>query len=138
MACSKEEIERKRLAALHKIKSKLSQSQHNYYNVPSSSQQRVPSPIKNVSSNHSFHPYLRNERTSNKQSESPVPVIKVVSGTVYLVSEDRFEINPSEFCTPLINIFKTIPSKSYGKIISYCVTEFFIAFHYFKPLKTFS
>ncbi|XP_038222560.1 SWI/SNF-related matrix-associated actin-dependent regulator of chromatin subfamily A-like protein 1 [Zerene cesonia] len=113
MACSKEEIERKRLAALEKIKNKLSQSaQQNVNKSPGPSYtnnfSRYP---RDISNSNAFHPYTRNDK--NNSVESYVPVTKVVSGTVYLISEDRFEVNPSEFCTPLINIFKTIPSKSY-------------------------
>lgn len=120
MACSKEEIERKRLAAIQKRLSK------SYENIQNNSQLQKPKewtltsqssnigPVKTFKGSNTFHPYAKPE--SSKQAENAVPVSKVVSGTVYLISEHRFEVNPSEFCTPLINIFKSIPSRNYGKV----------------------
>ncbi|KAG7311989.1 hypothetical protein JYU34_001430 [Plutella xylostella] len=107
MSCTKEEIERKRLAALQR-------RQNNNKNSP-----LKPAPLQSTfspshstktSSNRSYHPYAKPAATS---IESSVPPGKVVSGTIYLISEDRFEVNPSEFCAPLINVFKSLPSKNY-------------------------
>lgn len=119
MSCSKQEIERKRLEALQRRQNKLSStitsssqcSSSNGYSQKITETNSKIGPIKfvnNVST--AYHPYSR-------QTPSQVPSShnKVVSGTVYLISEERFEINPSEFCIPLINIFKTISSRSYGK-----------------------
>lgn len=122
MACTKEEIEKKRLAALQKRQSKL-MYQNNALCSPlklnseasggpsvSFNQQFTPSRVKNFNyARKTFHPYARPENNTS------TPVSKVVSGSVYLISDSRFEVNPSEFCTPLINIFKAIPSKNYGK-----------------------
>ncbi|XP_023944992.2 SWI/SNF-related matrix-associated actin-dependent regulator of chromatin subfamily A-like protein 1 [Bicyclus anynana] len=121
MACSKEEIERKRLAALQKRQSKLLnenitlKSPINQLRKPSEWMSTTQSfnigPVKsNIGTPNAFHPYAK---AGNSKVESTVPVSKVVSGTVYLISEQRFEVNPSEFCTPLINIFKSLPSRSY-------------------------
>ncbi|XP_048482179.1 SWI/SNF-related matrix-associated actin-dependent regulator of chromatin subfamily A-like protein 1 [Plutella xylostella] len=107
MSCTKEEIERKRLAALQR-------RQNNNKNSP-----LKPAPLQSTfspshstktSSNRSYHPYAKPAATL---IESSVPPGKVVSGTIYLISEDRFEVNPSEFCAPLINVFKSLPSKNY-------------------------
>lgn len=119
MLCTKEEIERKRLAALQKRQIKtihnntLSPDRHksiitNNFESPSVSQSKH-GPVKNSpnTAHQTYHPYTRCVQ------ESAVPVGKVVSGKVYLISQERFEVNPSEFCTPLINIFKSIPSKNY-------------------------
>lgn len=112
MSCTKEEIERKRLAALQR-------RQNNNKNSP-----LKPAPLQSTfspshstktSSNRSYHPYAKPAATS---IESSVPPGKVVSGTIYLISEDRFEVNPSEFCAPLINVFKSLPSKNYGEYIT--------------------
>ncbi|CAH4029910.1 unnamed protein product [Pieris brassicae] len=111
MACTKEEIERKRLAALQKIKNRTQSYQNKATPGTSTSQHSVYGPLKECSSNHSFHPYLKKE--NSVPVDTFVPVTKVVSGALSLVSEDRFEVNPSEFCSPLINIFKSIPSKNY-------------------------
>ncbi|KAJ0174478.1 hypothetical protein K1T71_009586 [Dendrolimus kikuchii] len=111
MSCTKEEIERKRLAAIQKRQSKSSspsKPKSTSLESFSISQSKI-GPIKNFpnTSLNTFHPYSRREQ------ENTVGVGKVVSGTVYLISHERFEVNPSEFCTPLINIFKSIPSRSY-------------------------
>lgn len=125
MSCTKEEIERKRLAALQKRKSKSCQNAAQFspphkFNSPTPGYSSAPcnqpsraGPVRSLINNgtKTFHPYSKPE----VNFDNNVPVNKVVSGTVYLISEDRFEVNPSEFCTPLINIFKTIPSRNYGK-----------------------
>ncbi|KOB57038.1 Uncharacterized protein OBRU01_25774, partial [Operophtera brumata] len=124
MSCSSEEIERKRLAALQKRQSKISgQNSTPQFGSPAkfygnqlldspstNTSRRLPGPLKTVTSNtpRGYHPYAK----PNSQVElNNIPVGKVVCGTVYLVSEERFEVNPSEFCTPLINIFKNSKSK---------------------------
>lgn len=122
MSCSKEEIERKRLAALQKRQNKVS-VKSNQPGSPGNSSLSPGSPISsnylrsgpNIVNGHRtfFHPYKRPE-TSNPEN---ISISKVVSGTLYLISEDRFEVNPSEFCPPLISIFKSITSRNYGKFI---------------------
>ncbi|XP_063829169.1 SWI/SNF-related matrix-associated actin-dependent regulator of chromatin subfamily A-like protein 1 [Ostrinia nubilalis] len=133
MTCTKEEIERKRLAALQKRQNKLMNVTpnksaallaSNSFGTPKSS----GSPRNNAyNSNASFHPYARVSNSSNSQAENSVPVGKIVNGTIYLISETRFEVNPSEFCVPLINIFKTIPSRSYdpgSKLWNFSVDDY--------------
>ncbi|XP_050677167.1 SWI/SNF-related matrix-associated actin-dependent regulator of chromatin subfamily A-like protein 1 isoform X2 [Leptidea sinapis] len=127
MACSKEEIERKRLAALQKIKTKLnttnSQESRNISNSISS-RSVCGSPVLKTSNTNAFHPYQKTERKIGLEN---AVVDKVVSGSVYLISEDRFEVNPSEFCTPLINVFKSIHSKSYdskSKLWSFSIDDY--------------
>lgn len=124
MACSKEEIEKKRLAALQKRQNKLfgqcltpSRTTAELPRSPYGSPKSSIGPIKNsVKNGHqSVHPYAKPGSSVSAPSDSNYPVGKVISGTIYLISEDRFEVNPSEFCTPLINIFKTLPSRSYGR-----------------------
>ncbi|KAI8439689.1 hypothetical protein MSG28_013383 [Choristoneura fumiferana] len=120
MACTKEEIERKRLAALQKRQNKAENLNNSISSPVSISSPRTPlaqsraGPVRNFGnfsgSSKTYHPYAKPE---SKAQESSVPVTKVVSGTIYLISEERFEVNPSEFCTPLINVFKTIPSRNY-------------------------
>lgn len=106
MLCSKEEIEKKRLSALHKRQNKIS----NTSTSPLNKLNRKTCPLRdNLQKN---LPYLT---PRSDQTTQNVPVTKVVTGNVYLISEDRFEVNPSEFCAPLINIFKTIPSRIYGE-----------------------
>lgn len=127
MSCTKEEIERKRLAALQRRQSKSGESNAAQTFSPAKPASSTPSsyvssygqsnagPIKTFNGNvsKSFHPYAKPE--NHQRMENMVPVTKIVTGSVYLVSEERFEVNPSEFCAPLINIFKTIPSKNFGE-----------------------
>lgn len=112
MSCTKEEIERKRLAAMLKRKNK-SNSPFKLKNTENSpTTQCKVGPVKSLltAASTTAHPYARHER------ENTVPIGKVVSGTICLISEERFEVNPSEFCTPLINVFKSIPSRNYGNL----------------------
>ncbi|XP_049876323.1 SWI/SNF-related matrix-associated actin-dependent regulator of chromatin subfamily A-like protein 1 [Pectinophora gossypiella] len=142
MSCTKEEIERKRLAALQRRQSRMGQPNNpshfsspvKYNSVASSASPTVPydqkssvGPVKSFNSSGStkFSPYAKPQKSG--LNESNVPVTKPVSGTIYLISEDRFEVNPSEFCTPLINIFKTIPSKSYdykSKLWNFSINDY--------------
>ncbi|KAJ8715243.1 hypothetical protein PYW08_005224 [Mythimna loreyi] len=135
MSCSKEEIERKRLAALQKRQNLLSNSNFNQSspNKPYANQSGTPTASSSNGGYKSFtpnsnrsHPYAQ-ARTSRCSEENHVPVGKVVSGTVYLISEDRFEVNPSEFCSPLINIFKSLPSKSFdskSKLWNFSINDY--------------
>lgn len=113
MSCSKEEIERKRLAAIQKRQLKLSSPSSPLGNVSiSNTTQNSPSfTSQNITGRKLYHPYKKPEINETEN----IPVTKVISGTIYLISEGRFEVNPSEFCVPLINIFKSLPSKCYGK-----------------------
>ncbi|XP_026732874.1 SWI/SNF-related matrix-associated actin-dependent regulator of chromatin subfamily A-like protein 1 [Trichoplusia ni] len=136
MACTKEEIERKRLAALQKRNNKLSNPSNSNFNQNSLGrwnpmESGSPSPsssyVNKTQFNSRHHPYAKVPRNSEERNASVVPVGKVVSGTMYLISEDRFEVNPSEFCTPLINIFKSMPSKSYdtkSKLWNFSINDY--------------
>ncbi|KAL4714896.1 hypothetical protein ACJJTC_012568 [Scirpophaga incertulas] len=110
MSCTKEEIERKRLAALKKRQNNCSISSPQKKCIRMSTQAGSPSAEREtikvdfLSSNSNFHPYARNVSSTFDNT-------KVVTATLYLICGDRFEVNPSEFCTPLINIFKKLPSK---------------------------
>ncbi|KPI99813.1 SWI/SNF-related matrix-associated actin-dependent regulator of chromatin subfamily A-like protein 1 [Papilio xuthus] len=111
MSCSKEEIERKRLAAIQKRQTKLSSPNSPLRNLSiSNTTQGSPSfTAQNINGRKLYHPYKKPEINDSEN----IPVTKVVSGTIYLISESRFEVNLSEFCVPLINIFKSLPSKCY-------------------------
>lgn len=123
MSCSKEEIERKRLAAIRKRQEKiLSQSNHNNDSIANTFlplKSSVGIVKSSLGGRTGFQPYAKPDSSKRSNGNSSIPITSVVTGFTYLISEDRFEVNPSEFCTPLINIFKTIHSKSYGKF--YCL-----------------
>lgn len=40
-----------------------------------------------------------------------------VTCTIQMVSIDRFEVVPSKYLGPVIDVFKTIPTRRYGKLI---------------------
>lgn len=124
MSCSKEDIETKRLAALERKRLRTNLKLHDgdasmYRNSPQavnsniSSQYNVPKqrfePYKNVA---------KDTRPLNSSFSLPT---KVVSGTAYLISENRFEVKPSHFSEQLINVFKSIKSRIYGEsLYLYC------------------
>ncbi|RVE48038.1 hypothetical protein evm_007350 [Chilo suppressalis] len=137
MTCTKEEIEQKRLAALQKRQNKLVPSVNSTNKTstdllcsPLSSPAFAGRPSKNpvYNSNAGFHPYARPPSgQGSSRNQNTVPIGKVISGTVYLITENRFEVNPSEFCVPLINVFKTIPSRSYDantKLWNFSVSDY--------------
>lgn len=63
---------------------------------------------------------------SNQQNLAPIFVVKV-SCKVYMISNTRFVAQPSCFHAKLIDVFKTIPSRSYGL---YAIIE--LLYNYFK------
>ncbi|CAH2093175.1 unnamed protein product [Euphydryas editha] len=118
MACSKEEIERKRLAAIRKRQEKISSQLKHKDSIANafSALKPIAEIVKpSAGSSLGFQPYAKPDSSKGPIGNSSMPITRVVTGTTYLISEDRFEVNPSEFSTPLINIFKTIPSKSYDE-----------------------
>ncbi|XP_041982252.1 SWI/SNF-related matrix-associated actin-dependent regulator of chromatin subfamily A-like protein 1 [Aricia agestis] len=124
MACSKEEIEKKRLAALQKRQNVLTKPVNIENSYTKITQNKSAFLNNKLSSPINYHPYAK---TKSPNVNTSTPVTKVVSGTVYLISENRFEVNPSEFCPPLINIFKTIRSKSYdpnSKLWNFSVDDY--------------
>ncbi|XP_060804860.1 SWI/SNF-related matrix-associated actin-dependent regulator of chromatin subfamily A-like protein 1 [Amyelois transitella] len=141
MSCTKEEIERKRLAALQKRQSKILTPNQGSSPRPvlthSSPSFQSSGPVRNFpSQTRNFHPYSKPGNSSN-QNEIKIPVGKVITGMVYLISEDRFEVKPSEFCAPLINVFKTISSKSYdasSKLWNFSINDYQVLMSKVAPL----
>ncbi|CAH0725522.1 unnamed protein product, partial [Brenthis ino] len=177
MTCTKEEIERKRLAALEKRQNKLSK---NPAGKPFVSERSNFGPVRSTSENRAnigFHPYANRGNihtaenvlttftksltvTCNRNQNNLSPTTDKLSGQfieqpnsdshkalnpntirlgptpsqsqgvsvkVYLISEHRFEVSISEFCIPLINIFKTIPSGTFdtgSKLWSFCIDDY--------------
>lgn len=71
------------------------------------------------------------QKLQNKAGGAPQPENmvepKVVSATVYLISEDRFEVNPSEFSSPLVNVFKTLNTRRFDnktKLWNFSIDEY--------------
>lgn len=129
MACTKEEIERKRLAALQKRKDKLAggieirTTPLKVFNSKAELSKLGIVKSFQLSSNRN-QPYVKPIAC---KIENSVPIDKVVTGTVYLISEDKFEVNPSEFCKPLIDVFKTLPTKGYdtkSKLWNFSINDY--------------
>lgn len=125
MECTPEEIAEKKRIALERLKakkeaiakSKASSAPQPNPKDPLSTSTKVPTnPYQNARS--LSHPYANRMPSSNnvnvkKQQTAPIPS-KVISCTCYMISHNRFEVQPSAFSSPLINAFKTIPSRNYG------------------------
>lgn len=106
--CSPEEIEKKRLLALQKRQ----QAQLKTQSTPNSSTQQQSklndngNIMRQNKSNNRFNPI--EPRNFFSQTVS-------VTGKCYMISNDRFALETSSFVPAIIEIFKTIPSRIYGK-----------------------
>lgn len=107
--CSPEEIEKKRLLALQKRQ----QAQLKAQSTPNNSSTQQQSKLndnKNImrqnKSNNRFNPI--EPRNFFNQTLS-------VTGKCYMISNDRFALETSSFVPEIIEIFKTVPSRIYGK-----------------------
>lgn len=114
MQCTPKEIEEKRKLARLKLLCKrvkgdsstaAVQNQEIRVNNVSTSNNIVHSPNKEFL----FKPY-----TKTKPVLPFYGTNKVVTANFYLISEFRFAVSLSEYFTQAIEIFKTIPSKSYS------------------------
>lgn len=135
MECTPEQIAEKRRIALERLKAKKEaiakakeQSPANTNtntNVKASvalatSNKIKTSPYQN--SRNIAHPYASKTSPTNatnilNNKKEPVvssSLAKVISCSCYMISESRFEVNPSAFNNKLIDVFRTIPSRGYG------------------------
>lgn len=116
MQCTKEEIERKKREAQQKLAAR------NKNLLPPILTSNSNSPVKHVfNTNHSsspknfkFKPYEKTKTTSSFYNQK-----QPIRGTVYLISEDRFAVDLSEFSAPAVEIYKCIPSRSYSTYFLY-------------------
>lgn len=121
MECTPEEIAEKRRVALERLKAKkeamakakeLSSNTTGKASTASVVSTTIPTysyqNARNVS-----HPYAN--KMSPKNAVNNKQEFKVISCSCYMISESRFEVNPSGFSNKLIDVFRTIPSKGYGK-----------------------
>ena len=134
MQCTPEEIELKRRQA----QLKLEQKKQSNSNIGAFSNLKPSSPLQKYPSNNSFFDtspgFSRNNSLVIHSHNSPLkhsitkPYDKpkltvpfnsgkseVTNGTCYLISEDRFCIDIKNYCPPAIEVFKSIPSKSYSE-----------------------
>lgn len=70
------------------------------------------SPSKILSNSNKCH----NVTPYSKTAVSPQKFFgNTITGTIYLISDTRFEVNLSGFHAKAIEVFKSIPTRSYGK-----------------------
>jgi len=107
--CSLAEIEKKRLLALQRreqaqLKARNTSCKVN--NVISEPTYKVDSIIKQKRSHNRFNP-IEPKNFFNRMS--------TVTGKCYMINNDRFALETSTFVAAVIDTFKTIPSRMYGK-----------------------
>lgn len=126
MQCTPEQIAEKRRLAQQKLAQKrlmienvnakspevflTSNNRNSFFNKPGdycNNHNSVRSPKQ-----FTFKPYDKQKTTPQQSNQTKT---NVITGTCYLISECRFAVELTGFSTPAINIFKTIPSKSYSK-----------------------
>lgn len=129
MECTPEEIAEKRRIALERLKAKKEAM------AKATKESTVLSTSKHISTNPyqdariRAHPYaskVSSTATYNvsnqKEQTVPIPCKVIVTCSCYMISESRFEVKPSAFNNKLIDVFKTFPSRSYGRNRLYAVT----------------
>lgn len=145
MECTPEEIAEKRRIALERLKAKkealaktkelLSTKSNEKEPVALTTSKKIPTnPYQN--SRILSHPYASKPTSTNninnkKQQVVQAP-ISVISCSCYMISQNRFEVNPSAYYNKLIDVFRTIPSRGYGKNLylfySRCISNRFFLY----------
>lgn len=104
--CSPAEIEQKRLLALQRRQ----QAQLKTQTIPTSS------PVQQAKSNDDTN-VMRSNKLNNRfnpmEAKSFFSRTSVLTGKCYMISSERFAVEISSFEPTVINIFKTLPSRSY-------------------------
>lgn len=124
MECTAEEIAEKRRIALERLKAKKEALAKAREPLTKTNDSTALATSKKISTNPYqstrtvSHPYANKmpstSTTTAKVEPSATIPVKVISCSCYMVSDNRFEVSPSGFSNQLINVFKTIPSRSYG------------------------
>lgn len=122
MECTAEEIAEKRRIALERLKAKKEALAKANESLTKTNNSVVLATSKKISTNPyqstrtASHPYANKvPTTSTTAAKQPTSIpVNVISCSCYMISDSRFEVNNSGFSSQLINIFKTIPSRSYG------------------------
>lgn len=119
MQCTPEQIEQKRREAQQKLAAKNKSPLLPPANLTSNVKPSVEPVVRDI--------FNRNGGTNQspksfkfKPYERPKTVLpfyskkEPITATVYLISEDRFAVDISEFSAAAVEIFKSIPSRSYS------------------------
>lgn len=142
MSCTPQEIEAKRKIALERLKAKQtvnvassSKTPNSFYgqsnqNAPTlsnnstkSTNKIVEKPLKKqrilsqpYPSNTTPSSGVSSKNANNTTLAAPFVLQTLTTCSCSMTTEDRFQVIPSRFHAKLIDVFKTIPSRSYGKL----------------------
>lgn len=144
---TQEEIEKKRLEALQrkqqiqsKVKSpfdpgKVQRNQNkpitSFSQSTSSFQRSITDPILRSEPNNSRIGPMRTYKTNNRYTpmtpQKFFGINSVITGKCYMITNERFAIETSSYLSSVIEVFKTVDSRIYGKLykifkyIMYCI-----------------
>lgn len=115
MQCTPQQIEEKKRLAQLKLLSKRKRDDnlmgvHNRENHQLEARPNSSSPNKQFV----FKPYTKTKPTLPFYGQK-----KVITANIHLISEYRFAVDLSRYSVEAIDVFKTIPTKSYSKSRSY-------------------
>lgn len=120
MQCTPEQIEQKKRLAQQKLAAK-NKSPLQPTKLTSNSNHLVQSVVKDIFNNKNGNSNSSPKSFKFKPYERPKNVLpfygkkEPITGSVYLISEHRFAVDLSEFSAPALEIFKSIPTRSYSK-----------------------
>lgn len=136
MECTPEEIAEKKRIAQERLKAKkeaMAKAKESCSSEGKSNEKQQPTVALNTSNkiltnpyqnsrilSHPYHPTtskVGNTSTNNKVNDNKqvISIPNPISCNCYMISESRFEVNPSGYNSKLIDVFRTIPSRGYGR-----------------------
>lgn len=125
MECTPAEIAEKKRIALERLKAKkeaMAKARESLSLKSNEKESWALSTSTKVLTNHQnarilAHPYASKASSTNNFNNKNEQVVssKVISCSCCMISQNRFEVNPSAFNNKLIDVFRTIPSKGYGR-----------------------
>lgn len=138
--CSAEEIAKKRRIAIEKLKTKKSEIATTVTNAQGNvSGQMVAQSFYGQSNNIKSKNNEKSSQPAFKKPKYEIPVPRqIITCTCYMISSQRFVVNPSEFSSKIIEIFKSIPSKNYdpnNRLWSFDIKDYDLVHERFENLK---
>lgn len=120
MQCTPEQIEQKRKLAQQKLAQKYQNNQSPIKTCAPTANQTTPNLLKAATANSkspkqfTFKPYEKpNAKPSTAQQF--YGNTKTITGSCYLISDERFAVDLAGYSAQAIAIFKTIPTRFYSK-----------------------
>lgn len=120
MQCTAEQIEEKRKLAQQRLAAKKSKSPLLSAQLTSNLKPSVQRVAKDIFSRNGSSSSPSPKHFKFKPYEKPKNALpfynkkEPIASSFYLISEDRFAADLSEFSAPALEIFKTIPTRSYS------------------------